>query len=122
VLWANTSLGFLLHWWQSNKQHAGRGRIGINPLESFAVLDVTKLCEEQLSHAATIFDEFRRRELLPMHEIATDALRAEMENRFYSEVLHWPASMTAAGGPIELLRQKLACEPSVRGARAPAGA
>jgi hypothetical protein len=118
VLWANTSLGLLLHWWQANKQHAGRGMIGINPLETFAVLDVRELSQQQLSRAATIFDEFRGRDLLPLHEIDNDSVRAEMENKFYVEVLGWPSSIAAAGGPIELLRQKLAREPSVRGAKA----
>ena len=28
VLWANTSLGLLLHWWHGNKQQPGRGSIG----------------------------------------------------------------------------------------------
>ena len=26
VLWANTSLGMLLHWWHSNKQQSGKGK------------------------------------------------------------------------------------------------
>lgn len=38
ALWGNTTLGLLLHWWQANKQQAGRGNIGKTALANFVCL------------------------------------------------------------------------------------
>ena len=76
VLWANSSLGLLLHWWHANKQQAGRGSIGVSALESLPVLDVTKLSKEALAKAVAIFDDMKHKELRPVNEIAQDAVRA----------------------------------------------
>ncbi len=48
VLWSNTSLGLLLHWWHANKQQSGRGSIGVNALDNLPILDVTTLTRKQL--------------------------------------------------------------------------
>lgn len=47
--------------------------------------------------------------LLPIHEIDKDATRKELDERFGQEVLGLPESM------LEVLRMKLAQEPSIRG-------
>jgi len=54
---------------------------------------------------------------LPMNEIDKDLVRKELDERFMQEVLNFPASLLAPGGPIELLRMKLSLEPSIRGAK-----
>jgi hypothetical protein len=117
VLWANSSLGLLLHWWYANKQQAGRGSIGILALESLPVVDVTKLPTEALAKAATIFDDLKYKELRPVNEIALDAVRAEIDTRLATEVLGFSPELAAAGGPLALLRQKLALEPSIAGTK-----
>lgn len=115
VLWANISLGLLLYWWYANKTQPGRGSILRTNLESLPVLDVTKLTKRQLHRAAKIFDEICKLELLPFHQIDTDAARETIDERFGREVLDLPASLFAPEGPFELLRGKLAAEPSIRG-------
>jgi hypothetical protein len=115
VLWANTSLGLLLHWYHANKQQSGRGSVGVLPLQDFPILDVTALKPKQLREAARLFDVMSRMDLLPLHEIDKDAVRKELDEKFAQEVLGLPASMLAPGAPLELLRMKLAREPSVRG-------
>ncbi len=117
VLWANSSLGLLLHWWHANKQQAGRGSIGVSALESLPVLDVAKLSKEALSKAVAIFDEMKHRELRPVNEIAQDAVRAEIDMRLAIEVLGFPPELVAPDGPMVLLRQKLALEPSITGSK-----
>lgn len=117
VLWANSSLGLLLHWWYANKQQAGRGSIGILALESLPVLDVTKLPTEALAKVAAIFDDLKHKELRPVNEIALDAVRAEIDNRLATEVLGFPPELAAADGPLALLRRKLALEPSIAGTK-----
>jgi hypothetical protein len=64
-----------------------------------------------------IFDDMKNKELRPFNEIALDAVRAEVDTRFAKEVLGFPPGMAALDGPMELLRQKLALEPSIRGSK-----
>ena len=118
TLWGNSSLGLLLHWWHVNKQQAGRGSIGVSALASLAVLDVTSLPEEALARAVAIFDEVKHKELRPINEIARDPIRAEIDTRMATEVLGLPPELAAPDGPLALLRQKLALEPSITGGKA----
>jgi hypothetical protein len=115
VLWANTSIGLLLHWWHANKQQAGRGNIGKSALESLPILDVSKLKKISLSKGANLFDAMKGKPLLPFNEIEKDAVRRELDERFVVEVLGLPPAVVAEAGPLELLRMKLGREPSVCG-------
>lgn len=117
VLWGNTSIGLLLHWWHANKQQSGRGNIGVTALESLPVLDINSLSKKQLKKAAKIFFDFAKRELLSFFEIDKDQVRQELDERFFGEVLEFVDSILQAGGPLELLRKKLAQEPSIRGGK-----
>ena len=56
VVWANTSLGLLLHWWHSNKQQPGRGIVGKSKLHTLPILDVTALEPKLLAEAVKLFD------------------------------------------------------------------
>lgn len=117
VLWANTSLGMLLRWWHSNKQQSGRGRIGKSALHSLPVLDVTALAPKKLKAAVSVFEDFRDLELYPLHELDRDAVRKKLDERFALEVLGLPLAFTQPEGPFEVLRMKLAQEPSIRGGK-----
>ncbi len=115
VLWANTSLGLLLHWWHANKQQSGRGNVGKLALQSLPVLDVTALEPGKLAEAVKLFDALSSQKLLPLHEIDTDAVRRELDEKFARNVLELAKPIVMAGGPLEVLRMKLSREPSVRG-------
>jgi hypothetical protein len=117
VLWGNSSLGLLLHWWHANKQQSGRGRTVVSAVGSLPVLDVTKLSKATLAKAVAIFDDMKHKELKPMNEIAQDAVRAEIDARLATEVLGFPPELVAPDGPLALLRQKLALEPSITGSK-----
>jgi hypothetical protein len=117
VLWSNTSLGILLRWWHSNKQQSGRGNIGKTALQSMPVFDVSSLAPRQLDKAADLFDSLCLQLLSPIHEIDKDPIRKELDERFCREVLNLPESIMAPGGSLELLRMKLAREPSIRGSK-----
>ena len=117
VLRGNSTLGLLLHWWHANKQQAGRGRSGISLLETLPVLDVAALSAEALRKAAAIFDDLKGQPMLTVNEIDRDDVRAHLDERFYREVLGFPESLLASGGPLTLLRQKLAIEPSIAGSK-----
>lgn len=115
VLWANTSVGMLLHWWHANKQQDGRGNIGKSALEGMPVLDVTQLTPAQIIAAEKLFKQMHNRKFLPLHEIDKDSVRADLDAKFFTDVLGLPKSLSSKGGPLELLRMKLAREPSIRG-------
>ena len=119
VLWANTSLGLLLRWWHSNKQQSGRGNIGKSALENLPILDVTALTPKRLTKAVALFEAMSGQPLLPLHEIDRDPVRKELDERFAREVLGLPTSVVTSGGPLELLRMKLAREPSIEGTSEP---
>ena len=117
VVWANTSLGLLLHWWHANKQQSGRGRIGKNMLHTLPILDVTALEPELLAEAVQLFDAMSGQPLSPLHELDSDPVRKALDEAFARNVLRLPESILASGGPLELLRAKLSQEPSIRGSR-----
>jgi surface antigen len=115
VLWANTSLGLLLHWWHANKQQSGRGSVGKLALQTLPVLDVTALKPKQIAEALELFDTMSGQQLLPMHEIDRDPIRKELDEKFARNVLGLTEPILTPGGPLEVLRMKLSREPSVRG-------
>jgi hypothetical protein len=96
VLWANTTLGLLLRWWHSNKQQAGRGRIGKSALQTLPVLDVTALTPKQIKEAVRIFDAMSGQQLLPLHEIDKDPVRKELDEQFARTVLGLAESLRSS--------------------------
>ena len=121
VAWANTTFGLLLHWYHANKQQSGRGNTGRTALQDLPVLDVTAITPTQLERAVVIFDDLKDENLLPFHELDKDPVRQKLDRRFALEVLGLPASVVEPGGPLELVRMKLAQEPSIRGGKATTG-
>ena len=119
VLWANSTLGLLMYWWHSSKQQPGRGSIPSQALYSLPILDVTALDDDQLQRAAQIFDDACQLPLKPVHELDIDENRKTLDRRFYGEVLGLPDSILRDGGPLDILRQKLCREPSIRGSKPP---
>jgi hypothetical protein len=121
VAWANTTFGLLLHWYHANKQQSGRGNIGRTALADLPVLGVTAITKTQLEAAAKIFDDLKDKDLLPFHELDKDPVRQKLDERFALEVLGLPLAVVQSGGPLELVRMKLAHEPSIRGGKATTG-
>ena len=79
------------------------------------IIDVTALKPKQLTEAVALFDAMSGQPLLPLHEIDRDPVRRELDEKFARDVLGLATSFFSAGGPLELLRMKLAREPSIRG-------
>ena len=117
VLWGNTTLGLLLHWWHANKQQSGRGTIGKNALQTMPVLNIARLSKRQINQAVHIFDSLNGKSLLPLQFLGQDQVRKNLDNDFAKEVLGLPQAALVDGGPLELLRMKLGSEPSIRGKR-----
>jgi len=112
VLWANTTLGLLLHWGHATRQQAGRGRISITRIPELPTLDLRKLRKPALRRCEKIFDDLRQHDFMPIHLADRDAAREELDRRFLGEVLKLPPGILE---PLAVLRGKLCGEPSVHG-------
>lgn len=117
TLWGNCSIGLLLHWWQANNQQSGRGSIGKEALAKMTMLDPHQLSEIQLEQSVALLEKRAAIQMLPFNEIDVDKARAELDAEFLIAILGLPADLAKPGGPLELLRRKLAAEPSIHGSK-----
>ena len=114
TLWSNSTLGLLLYWWHSNRQHSGRGTTTIRNVESLPVLDLRALSEEQLRTSEAIFNELRDMELKPAFLADADPNRALLDGRIVCDLLGFDEE-TYVG--VRRLAAKWCAEPSVHGGK-----
>ena len=117
ALWCNSTLGLLMHWWVANKTQSGRGRTTVTSIPNIPAFDVQTLTDEQVAAAKVAFDELRQMRFLPFDQIDEDPARVELDRRLLVDVLGLPQSFVELGGPIDLLRRKLAREPQIHGGK-----
>ena len=117
ALWCNSTLGLLMHWWVTNKTQSGRGTTTVTGIPNVPTLDVQTLTHEQIAAAKAAFKELRERRFLPFDQIDEDPARAELDRRLLVDVLHLPEMLCEPGGPMDLLRRKLAREPQIHGGK-----
>jgi hypothetical protein len=84
-------------------------------MEDLPILNISAFTQAQLATAVEIFDETCEKALLPLYEIDKDSVRKELDERFARDVLGVPDTILRPDGPMDLLRKKLAREPSIRG-------
>ena len=117
ALWCNSTLGLLLHWWTSNKTQAGRGTTTVTAIPRIPALDVRVLSPAQHEAAREAFEALRGVRFLPFDQIDEDPARAELDRRLLLDVLGLPPALCEDGGPLALLRRKLAAEPQIHGGK-----
>ena len=115
TLWSNSTLGLLLYWWHSNRQHSGRGTTTIRSVESLPVLDLRALSDKQRRTSETIFNELRDIELKPAYLADSDPNRALLDRRVVRDLLGFDEKTYAA---VRRLAAKWCAEPSVHGGKA----
>jgi len=116
ALWANSTLGLLLHADSANKAQQGRGTGSKAMLEGLPILDVRALDTWQVEAAEAIWRDFAKREFESFHRCAVDAARIELDERVVREVLGLGED---AEETVNRLRLLLASEPSVHGSKKP---
>ena len=117
ALWCNSTLGLLLHWWTANKTQAGRGTTTVTAIPRIPALDVRALSPAQHEAAREAFEALRDERFLPFDQIDEDPARAELDRRLLLDVLGLPPALCEDGGPLALLRRKLAAEPQIHGGK-----
>ncbi len=118
LLWGNSTLGLLMHWWKGTRQQAGRSIIKISAIPDLPVLDPRALAEAQMDHCRDIFARFKGRKFLPANEAYRDDTRQELDR----ELLFGKLSVLKLDADLEdlldLLRRQWCAEPSVHGGKA----
>ena len=87
----------------------------INGIETLPVLDFRTLSEEQLATAESIFDEFRKLDLMPAYLADADPNRALLDRCVICDLLGFNEDIYRG---VRRLAQKWCAEPSVHGGKA----
>lgn len=111
VLWMNTTLGLISFWFKGTRQHQGRSRVHLGPLETLPVYDVRKLSPQQMKTAKNVFKEFSCRELLPANHANKDPVRQDLDEAVLLDVFGLPRTIME---PLSVLREKWCREPSLQ--------
>ena len=75
------------------------------------------LTPAQHEAAREAFEALRGERFLPFDQIDEDPARAELDRRLLLDVLGLPPALCEEGGPLALLRRKLAAEPQIHGGK-----
>jgi hypothetical protein len=116
ALWANCTLGLLLHANHANQAMQGRGTGSKAMLEDLPVLDIRVLDTWQLEAAEAIWRAFEGREFESFHRCAVDPARIELDQRVVRDMLGLDSQ---AETTLARLRLLLASEPSIHGSKQP---
>ena len=112
ALFSNTTLGILLHWWQSSRQQSSKATLTVTNTPHFYTLNPTMLDKKQMNAAAKIFEEFRQTELRPASEVATDQHREDLDRRVLKDMLGLDETLYQG---VRRLAKALGNEPVIMG-------
>ena len=79
LLWSNSTLGLLMHWWRGTRQQQGRSIIPITAIPDHPVVDPRALSSKQINQCHLFFHEFEDKSFLPANEAYRDDVRKELE-------------------------------------------
>lgn len=111
ALWANSTLGMMVHWTQGQRTQAGRSTTQIGALGQIPCPQLDELGDKCLDRASEWFDELASRQLLPACQAHADEARREIDSAVV-KMLGLPES---ANETVAALRLLWCSEPSVHG-------
>lgn len=89
--------------------------MGKEALAKMTMLDPHQLSDIQLKQCMALLEKRAAIKMLPFNEIDVDNTRADLDAEFLIAILGLPEDLAKPGGPLDLLRRKLAAEPSIHG-------
>ena len=113
-VWLNGTLGLISYWINSNRAQGARGGTTVTAIPYLPILDFSKLSSEQIKAAVQIYDDLRRKALLPANEAWRDPVRQELDRRLLTEVLGMDDE---AVSQLAILRNQWCREPTVTGTK-----
>ena len=111
ALWANSTLGMMVHWMQGQRTHAGRSTTQIGAVKKIPRPRLNTLDGHALDEAAKAFDQLAGRNLLPACQAHADAVRMAIDEAVI-RLFGWDER---ARGVVKDLRTLWCREPSVHG-------
>ena len=87
ILWCNSTLGVMSHWWMATRTQPGRATSSITGFSNFAIFDLSTLDETQLQKSHAIFSDMETATFMPFTRISEDPLRAELDRRLLNDIL-----------------------------------
>ena len=112
ALWANSTLGFLVHWTQGQRTQSGRSTTQVKALTGIPCPRLDQIPATQLERAATVFDRLSTEPLLPACQAHADDVRKQIDYAVL-EMLNLPDGTAPA--IMDTLRWLWCNEPSVHG-------
>lgn len=109
ALWANSTLGMIMHWTQGQRTQAGRSTTQMAALRTIPCPNLEGLEQHQLAIAAAVFDELRTQVLLPACQAHADPVRRKID----SAVVKMLSLSSNAATAIPIVRWLWCNEPSV---------
>lgn len=110
ALWANSTLGMMVHWTQGQRTHAGRSTTQIRAIKKVPCPKLDEIGDNKLDYAAVEFNRLASLKLRPGCQAHVDATRAEIDS-IVARMLGLPDNANVV---IEELRLLWCCEPSIR--------
>ncbi len=114
MLFANTTLGLIAHWWIGSRQQLGRSRLSITKIPDMITIDPREFTKDQFETANIIFELFKEKEFRPANEAYRDNSRKDLDYAVLVDLLGLPESVMES---LNILRYKWCCEPSVHGGK-----
>ncbi|MXX95595.1 MAG: N-6 DNA methylase [Gammaproteobacteria bacterium] len=111
LLWANSTLGMIVHWTQGQRTHAGRSTTQIGAIKAIPSPDFSKLDENALRFAHQTASTLLQKSLQPACQAHCDPIRKEIDFAVV-KMLQLPEQVIAAIEDLRLLWSK---EGSVHG-------
>ena len=114
LLFANTTLGLIAHWWNGSRQQIGRSIQTVSMIPEMMTIDPREFTAERFAKVDEIFDRFKTQEFLPANEAYRDDVRIKLDEAVLLDLLGLDSDILES---LDLLRHKWCSEPSVHGGK-----
>ncbi len=107
-LWLNTTPGLLLRIHHANRPYLGRSGLPHEGARTLPVLNIDALGKAQLEAARCLFADLKHKHLQGFAHLSDDAVRRELDSRFFEDVLGYDAK-----DELDRLARALNLEPTI---------